>query len=64
MDGANFNQQDYQYIQQLSEILDSDKQLRDELTHFSDYPEFELGNMNITVINLNTIEQELIICKK
>jgi len=64
IDGANFNQQDYQYIQQLSEILDSDKQLRDELTHFSDYPEFELGNMNITVINLNTIEQELIICKK
>jgi glycosyltransferase involved in cell wall biosynthesis len=64
VDGNRFSQEDFEYITKLSEILDADEQLREELIHFSDDPEFELGNMKITVNSLNTIEQELIICKK
>ena len=64
IDRNKFNNEDFRHLQNLSEILDADEQLREELIHFSDDPEFELGNMKITVNNLNTIEQELIICKK
>ena len=64
IDRNKFNNDDFRHLQNLSEILDADEQLREELLHFSDDPEFELSNMKIIVNNLNTIEQELIICKK
>jgi glycosyltransferase involved in cell wall biosynthesis len=63
LDGRNFTQQDYQYIQQLSEIIANDKELPDQLIHFSDDPEFELGNLKVTINSLKTYEKELIICK-
>ena len=49
-----FNQQDFQYIQQLSDIIRSSGEVG----------EFELGNLKIKIIQLNTYEKELIICKK
>jgi hypothetical protein len=64
IDGKNFTQQDMNYIQQLSEIIASDDNLKDELIHFSDDPEFELGNLKVTIKSLKTFEKDLIICKK
>jgi len=56
IDGKLFNQQDFQYIQQLSEILaDSGK------------PAFhgKLGNLVVEIFEkINTFEKDLIICKK
>jgi glycosyltransferase involved in cell wall biosynthesis len=53
LDARTFTQQDYQYIQQLSEIIaDSGEE-----------GTFDLGNLNITINNLKTFEKELIVCK-
>ena len=49
-----FTQQDFQYIQQLSEIL----------ADSGEKGEFELGNLKIEIFQLNTYEKDLIICKK
>ena len=54
MDGQTLVQKDFQVIQQLSEILDDSGEVG----------EFELGNLKIKIINLQTYEKELIICKK
>jgi len=54
IDGRNFTQQDMNYIQQLSEIIqDSGEQ-----------GEFDLGNLHITINSLKTYERDLIVCKK
>jgi glycosyltransferase involved in cell wall biosynthesis len=55
-----FNQQDFDYIRQLSEILANDDELYNE-----ELPcEFELGNLKIEIFQLNTYEKELVICKQ
>ena len=65
IDGNNFTQQDFECITKLSEILDNEhKGLEQELIHFSDDLEFELGNLKLTINSLRTLEKELIICKK
>ena len=65
IDGTKITQQDYQYITQLAEILDNEhKGLEQELIHFSDDPEFELGSLKLTIKSLKTYEKELIVCKK
>ena len=51
-----FSNEDFRFIQNISEILANDNEL--------DIGSFELGNLNITINNLQTYEQELIICKK
>ena len=58
IDGNNFTQQDFQYIQQLPEILANDDELYEE-----ELPcEFKLGNLKIEIFQLNTYEKDLIIC--
>ena len=52
----SFNQQDFDYISNLSQILANDKDLEKGT--------FELGNLKITIINLETYEKELILCKE
>jgi hypothetical protein len=54
-DGTKFNDQSYQIIQQLSEIL-----ANDELEVGS----FELGIFQISINKIKTYEEELIKCKK
>ena len=55
----NFNQQDFQYIQQLPEIL-ADSTFLEE-----DYGEkFEVGNLQLEIFSTNTFEKDLIRCKK
>ncbi len=56
IDGNNFTQQDFQYIQQLPEIIASDDQI--------ELGTFLLGGLQVTITNLITTEKELIICKK
>ena len=64
IDSNNFTQQDFEYITKLSQILDNERGgLEQELIHFSDDPEFELGNLKITINNLKTSENELIECE-
>ena len=58
IDGNNFNQQDFQYINSLAEILDNDEDL---IEHIGD--SFQLGNLKITINSLKTYEKELIICR-
>ena len=54
IDGNNFTEQDFNYIQQLPPIIyDS-----------GESGEFELGNLKIKIIQLNTYENTLKICKK
>jgi glycosyltransferase involved in cell wall biosynthesis len=53
IDGNRFNNQDFQLIQHLSEILDDSGEVG----------EFELGNLKINVGDLTTYEDKLIICK-
>tara|TARA_R110002012_G_scaffold281399_2_gene470447 strand:- start:825 stop:2003 length:1179 start_codon:yes stop_codon:yes gene_type:complete len=53
IDGKLFNHQDFLYIQQLSEILQDNGEIGS----------FELGNLHIEVISLETYEKDLIICK-
>ena len=50
IDGNKFTQQDYQFIQILSEIL----------TENSELGEFELGNMKLNITSLETFEKNLI----
>ena len=50
IEGNIFNQQDFEYIQQLSEIL----------ANSGEIGSFELGNLHIDVIQINTYEKELI----
>ena len=54
IDGNAFTQEDFGYIQQLSEII------QDSGTVGT----FKLGNLQITINNLQTYEQDLILCKK
>ena len=56
IDGNRFTNEDFRFIQNISEILANDKEL--------DVGSFQLGNLNITINNLQTYEKELIICKK
>jgi len=49
-----FNQQDFQYIIQLSEIIQDSGEIG----------AFDLGNLKITINSLDTYEKDLIICKK
>ena len=49
-----FNQQDLEYIFQLSEIIKDSGEIGT----------FNLGNLKITINSLNTYEKDLIICKK
>ena len=55
IDAKTFGQQDFQYITQLAEILASDDQLEPG--------EFSLGNLKITISQINTHEKELIKCE-
>ena len=50
IDGNTFNQQDFQLIQQLSEILQDSGEVG----------RFELGNLSIEIVQLNTYENDLI----
>ena len=50
INGGVFNQQDFQYIQQLSEIIKDSGEIGN----------FNLGNLNIEIIKLNTYENSLI----
>jgi hypothetical protein len=54
IDGRNFTQQDFSYIQQLAEII----------ADSGEPGSFDLGNLHITINSLKTYEKELIICKK
>ena len=52
IDGSNFDEQDYQNIQQLPPIIYDSGELG----------EFELGNLKISIFNLQTYEKDLIKC--
>jgi len=54
IDGRNFTQQDMNYIQQLSEIIQDS----------GEEGEFDLGNLHITINSLKTFEKDLIVCKR
>ena len=54
IDGSNFTQQDFGYIQQISEIIQDSGE-----TGFHG----EIGNLVIDIIQMNTYENELIICE-
>ena len=56
IDGNKFTQQDFGYIQQMSEILASDEQL--------ETGNFELGNLIIDIIKMGTYEKDLINCNR
>ena len=53
MDGKMFNQQDFNIIESLSAIIQDSGEIG----------KFELGNLKITINNLETYEKELIVCK-
>ena len=52
INGNNFNQQDFQVIQQLSEIIQDSGEIG----------EFELGNLKVNIYDLTTFEEKLIVC--
>jgi hypothetical protein len=55
IDGSKFTQNDAQYVQQLPEILDDSTFLEE------DYGEqFEVGNLQLTILATDTFENELI----
>jgi len=54
IDGNTFTQLDFQYIQQLSEILQDSGQPGT----------FKLGNCQITIVSLIALESQLIVCKR
>ena len=54
IDGNKFTNQDYQYIQQLSEILESNNQTGS----------FELGSLRLEIKALTQYQNNLIVCKK
>jgi len=56
IDGNNFREYSFRHIQYLTEILANDDELETGT--------FELGDIKITVNNLQTYEKELIICKE
>ena len=59
IDGNTFGNESFRHIQYLSEILANDNELYEE-----ELPcEFRLGNLQITIYNLQTYEKELIVCK-
>ena len=53
IDGNTFNQQDFQIIQQLNDIIKDN----------GDVGSFELGNLKITINTMNEYQNDLIICK-
>lgn len=53
IDAQRFDQNDYQIIQYLSQIIEESGQIG----------EFEIGNLKITIRKMNTYEHELIVCK-
>ena len=59
IDAKTFTQQDFQYIQQLPEIIANDILLEEDMGEI-----FQVGNLIITINNLETFEKELIVCKK
>tara|TARA_R110000851_G_scaffold278575_1_gene431627 strand:- start:1293 stop:2534 length:1242 start_codon:yes stop_codon:yes gene_type:complete len=62
IDGNYFTQQDFDHITKLQEILaNQHKVLEQELIHHSDDPAFQLDNLYITITNLITTENELIV---
>ena len=57
IDGSKFSQQDFNYVQQLAEIFNAS----DLMTEFNQPGEqFELGNLKITIMNIQTYEKNLI----
>ena len=52
IDGIQFNNEDFRYIQQLAAIISNDKEL--------EIGTFQLGNLQITINELKTYEKELI----
>lgn len=56
IDGNTFSNESFRHVQYLSEILANDEQLETGT--------FELGDLTITVNNLQTYEKELILCEK
>ena len=61
IDASRFTNQDFTYVQQLAEILDS----TDLLAEFNQPGEqFELGNLKITIQHIQTYEKDLIVYKK
>lgn len=57
IDGSRFSQQDFNYIEQLAEILNA-SDLLEEFTQSGE--QFELGNLKITIMNVQTYEKNLI----
>jgi len=56
IDCSKFTQQDFGYIQQMSEILASDTEL--------EAGNFQLGNLIVDIIKMNTYEKDLINCNR
>jgi len=54
IDAKTLDPEDFQMLQILPEVI----------AESGEVGEFELGNMNIHIININTYENKLIICKK
>ena len=52
VDGTRFTQEDFNIIQQLSEIINDSGEIG----------EFELGNIKLDIRKLNTYENDLIVC--
>ena len=59
IDGNIFTQEDAQYIEQLPEILADSVFLEEDMGE-----QFEVGNLKLTIFNVNTYEKDLIICKQ
>ena len=57
IEGSFFNQQDYQYLTQLPEILDDSTFLEEDMG-----AKFEVGNLKVTINRVKTYEKDLIIC--
>ena len=57
-DGSKFNQTSFQYIQQLSDILDNDEGIEHDTVG-----SFELDIFEITIYNTKTYEGDLIKCE-
>lgn len=55
MDGGSFNNEDYRFIQDFADIVANDKEL--------DRGTFQLGNLQITIYDLKTYENNLIVCE-
>jgi len=54
IDASKMTNQDYAYIQQLSEIIQQSGEIGT----------FQLGNLQINIYNIETYEKDLIVCKK